>query len=220
MKRIHILLVGLVLTFSVDVYAQEKKESSDSYIKLGAVHSSGKIEWADYVINGLSLEVETYFQSNHLGLSGWSIGYRKDDLRYSEFGHALNVDTFRTQSIKIADIKFGGGVEWGMPPDGFSRTKFNSRTDSGLSYSHVFLIMNSNIPKTGTNNDGVLYPFMELSLVKRNKRFILESGMRVSLMKFGLDEYSVSNDKLRVVARDRRMAIPSVFVSIGFGIGG
>lgn len=219
MKRVCGLLVGLVLTFSVDIYAQEKKESSDSYIKFGVVHSQGKVEWADYLINGISLEVETYFQNNHLGLSGWSIGYRKDDLRYSEFGHILNVDTFRTQSIKMADIKFGGGVEWGMPADGFSRTKFNSRTDSELSYSHVFLITDSNVPRTGTKNDGVLYPFMKLSLVKRNKWFILEGGARISLMKFGLDEYSVSSDRLRVVSRDRRMAIPSVFVSIGFGIG-
>src|SRR3989344_7148186 len=217
MKKICLLLVGLVLTFSVDVYAQEKKETSDTYIKLGIVHSSGKIEWADYVINGMSVEVETYFSDNHLGLSGWSLGYRKDNLRYAEFGHLLNVDTFRTKSIKVADLKFGGGIEWGMPSDGFSHTRFNIRTDSDLSYNHVFLNKNSNIPGNGLKNDGALYPFLKFGLVKRSKAFILEAGTRVNIMKFGIDEYNVSDNKLTVTLRDRRMAVPSVFVSLGFG---
>ncbi len=217
MKKICILFVGLVLTFSADIYAQENKETSNTYIKLGFVHSSGSIEWADYVINGMSVEVETYFKNNRLGLSGWCIGYRKDEIRYAEFGHLLNVDTFRTKSIRVADIKFGGGVEWGMPSDGFSRTKFNTRTDPNLSYSHVFLSKNSNIPKTGTKNDGALYPFARVSLVRRSKVFILEVGTRVNIMKFGIDEYNISNDRLMVTSRNRRIAVPTVFVSVGLG---
>lgn len=222
MKKICILLVGLILTFSANstsLYAQEKKAASNMYVKLGLVHSQGKIEWADYVLNSLSIEVETYFKNNHLGLSGWSLGYRKEDFQHSEFGHLLSADAFRTKSIRVADIKFGGGVEWGMPSNGFSRTKFNSLTDSDISYSHVFLNRNSNIPGIGTKHDGVLYPHMKFSLVKRSKRFILEAGMGVNIMKFGFDEYNVSNDKLTVVVRDRRMAIPSVFLGIGLGIG-
>ena len=216
MKTIRVLLAGLILIFSTNVYAQESEEASNTYVKLGLVHSQGKIEWADYVINGLSVEVETYFKNNHLGLSGWSLGYRKDDLRYSEFGHLLNVDTFRTKSIKVADIKFGGGVEWGMPSNGFSRTRFNSGTGSDISYNHVFLNMNSNIPRVGTKNDGALYPFLKFSLVKRSRSFILEAGTRVNIMKFGIDEYGVFDNKLTVVKKDKRMAIPSIFLSIGF----
>lgn len=219
MKNISVLLTGLILTLSTNVFAQESKEAPGTYIKLGLVHSQGKIEWADYVLNGLSVEVETYFEDNHLGLSGWSLGYRKEDFQHSEFGHLLSADVFRTESIKIADFKFGGGVEWGMPSNGFSRTKFNSQTDSDISYSHVFLNRNSNIPRMGTKRDGTLYPFMKFSLVKRNKFFILEGGTRISIMKFGIDEYSVSGNNFRAVMRDRRIAIPSVFISIGLGTG-
>jgi hypothetical protein len=217
MKKICVLFVGLVLTFSADIYAQENKETSNTYIKLGFVHSQGSIEWAEYVINGFSIEVETYFKNDHLGLSGWSIGYRKDNLQYAEFGHLLSVDAFRTRSIKIADVKFGGGIEWGMPSDGFSHTRFNNRTDSNLSYDHVFLDKNSNIPKIGTKNDGALYPFARVSLVRRSKVFILEVGTRVNIMKFGIDEYNVSNDRLMVTSRNRRMAVPTVFISVGLG---
>ncbi len=218
MKKICALLSGLILTFSTNVYAQENNDGSGTYIKLGFVHSEGSIEWAEYVINGLSVEVETYFKSNRLGLSGWSIGYRKDNLEHSESGHLLNVDTFRTKSIRVADIKFGGGIEWGMPSDGFSHTRFNIQTDSDLSYDHVFLNKNSNIPGNGLKNDGALYPFAKISLVRRSKAFILEAGTRVNIMKFGIDEYNVSNDKLTVTSRDRRMAVPTVFVSVGFGL--
>lgn len=222
MKKICIFLAGLILIFSANstsLYAQEKKETSNTYIKLGLVHSQGKIEWADYVLNSLSIEVETYFNKNHFGLSGWSLGYRKEDFQHSEFGHLLSADAFRTKSIRVADIKFGGGIEWGMPSNAFSRTKFNSLTDSDISYSHVFLDRNSNIPGIGTKHDGVLYPHMKVSLVKRSKFFLLEGGVRVSIMKFGIDEYNVSGDNLNVVIRDRRMAIPSIFLGIGLGIG-
>lgn len=220
MKRVTFILVGLILTFSASIYAQdkEKNETSDTYIKFGVIHSQGKIEWADYVLNSLSIEIETYFNKNHLGLSGWSLGYRKEDFQHSEFGHSLNFDTFRTKNIKVADVKLDGGFEWGMPSNAFSRTKFNSLTDSDISYSHVFLNRNSNIPGTGTKRDGTLYPFMKFSLVKRSKQFILEGGMRVNIMKFGIDEYNVSSNKLTVVTRDRRMAVPTVFVSVGFGL--
>lgn len=223
MKRTCVILIGFISIFSVDVSAQDKKENSGTYVKFGIVHSQGSIEWADYVLNGFSIEVENHFEDKHLGLSGWSVGYRKDDFKYAEFGHMLNFDTFRVYNLKVGkirgDIKFGGGIEWGMPAHKFSHTKFNNGTGADISYSHVFLNTNSNIPGVGTRNDGVLYPFAKLSLARRSRSLFLEGGMRLSIMKFGIDEYSVSSDKLIVVTRDRRMTIPSVFVSIGLGIG-
>jgi|SRR3989338_3459803 len=197
---------------------EETKKSDHSrqtYLKAGLVHTETCIENFSVVVNGLSIDLETYFNKNHLGLSGWSVGYRKDNLEFIDFGHLFNFSVFRTASISVVDLKVGGGVEWGIASTNYSKTRF-SYNDSGLAeYEHLFLIKNSEVPFLKPSNDGTLYPFMELSLLKRNRRFLVEAGVRGNIQKFGFDRYRLDGDKLDFVSGDKTRVVPAAFVKLG-----
>src|SRR3990167_4439601 len=104
----YLVLVGLFF-FSLcsGALAQEnenKKHGYKTYLEGSVFHAEGDIEGFRYNINGLAVDIETYFNGSHIGLSGWSIGYRKDDLRYSDTGQLFNFKVFRITPLKILDL--------------------------------------------------------------------------------------------------------------------
>ncbi len=207
---------------------KEERRHHGAYLKFGLVHWQGDIfsqdltQWrgnifgSDYNLTSLNIEVETYFAKNHVLLSGWSFGYRKDDIRYVDAGHMLSAKTFRDFNLKIFEVKTGGGVEWGMPSLSFDKTVFDYGKDGSVRYRHTYPEKNANVPGMGTSNDGAFYPFWELSILERRKAFLIESGMRVNIIRFGIDNYEVVNDKIKYDFNDKLMMAPYLFFNIGF----
>src|SRR3989338_7745855 len=126
MKKFICLATILILPVSVqEIVAQDNYDNDESntvkeekkkpdhnhqmYLKAGLDHVGTSIEGFDIVVNGLNIELETYFNKNHLGLSGWSVGYRKDDVRQIDFGHFFNLGVFREMAVPMVGFKFGGG---------------------------------------------------------------------------------------------------------------
>ena len=231
----------LILVLATNTIAQEpqndknknqKKENNKHgvYIKGGLAHwqenifsDDSLIDWENnnlfgtgYNLTSVSAEIETYFKNNHILLSGWSIGYRKDALRYSDFGHMFYARGFRNFNLKIFELKPSGGIEWGMPTLNFDKTYFNYLPNGSLNYTHIYPVKNSNVPSIGTSKDGAYYPFVELSIVKRPKIFLIEGGMRVNIIKFGISNYSVSpDDKIEYTFIDRKVIAPYLFINLG-----
>lgn len=209
--------------------ASEKKteRKHGTYIKGQLAHWQGNIfgksltEWkgnlfgSDYDLTSVGVEIETYFAKNHILLSGFSVGYRKDDLRYADYGHMFNVKTFRTFDLKVIEIKPSVGVEWGMPSASFDKTHFNYGTDGSLNYRHTYPVKNAPVPFVRVQRNGALYPFGELSLQKRAGPVLIETGMRVNVIMFGIDNYSVKNDHVEYDFVNKRMPSPYLFASIG-----
>lgn len=214
--RYIISLLILTSYWAGDALAQtDKKHIHETYIESGFSHIQGDVEEFEYNISGLTVDVETFFNGSHIGLSGWSIGYRKDDLRYAEFGHMLNGKVFRTFNVKIFEFKAAGGVEWGMPTNRFDKTKFLYKKGEAISYKHIHLDRNSNIPGVGVSQDGSIYSFFELGAAKRYKSWIFQGGIKGSMMNFGIEEFELPYN---VNVRKKRVIVPYGFVSVGIAV--
>lgn len=199
---------------------QEKtKDSHGTYIKAGLTHWEGRLWNFYYNLNGVNIDLETYFNSNHAQISGWSVGYRKDDLRYTDSGHMLNLRIFRTFNVKFADFKAGAGAEWGMPSLAFDKTRFENTRSGPLRYRHVYPVRNSNVPYVGTTKDGIFYPFLDVSLLKRKGIFLVEGGARVNLIRYGNDGYTVRNDIIEFDLRQKTLPTTMMFINFGIKLG-
>lgn len=227
MKRILVLLLLAFTPTTVFAQAEEKpastqekpKHNHGTYIKFGFNHWEGKVWDFNYDLDGVNFDVETYFNTTHLQLSGWSIGYRKDDLRFSDSGHLLNFKVFRTFDLKVVEAKIGGGGEWGISAFVLDQTRFENTSDDSIRYRHVYPVRNSNAPYIGTMHDGVLYPIGEVSLLERKSIFLIEGGVRGSFMRFGNDGYTVRNEISSYSFQRKRLPLMTVFVNVGLKIG-
>ncbi|KKT82021.1 MAG: hypothetical protein A3B99_02195 [Candidatus Yanofskybacteria bacterium RIFCSPHIGHO2_02_FULL_44_12b] len=203
------------------LFAQEKEpEKKDagkdgSYIKLSFSQKNRTIAGLGYDMAGLEISFEKYLKNNCLGLSGWSIGLRKDEFIYLESGYLLNLRVFRNQKAGPVDAKLGIGAEWGAPPLTFDRTRFEFRDHELVSYKHVHIIRNSKIPRIGTVRDGVLYGFIEGAISKRKGPFLLEAGVRGNAIRFGIDVFHLKDDRLTHTSTDKLLIVPAYFVSLG-----
>lgn len=202
---------------------------SGTYLKAGLAHWQGNIfsgnsltQWdadvfgADYALTSASLEIESYFSSTKLLLSGFSVGYRKDNLSRGESGHMVSAKIFHEFPLKVFGVKAGGGVEWGMPSFNFDQTEFASGDDGSLRYRHTYIARNADVPRVGTSTDGAVYPFASLSLVQRPWIFLVEAGVRMNFIRFNLDDYLVApSDEVTTSFNDKRVLAPYLFVDVG-----
>jgi len=216
--------------------AKKPNHSHQTYLKGGWSHIGTEIEGFDIVVNGLSVDLETYFNSvlagkggaveNHFGLSGWFLGYRKDDLTFFDFGHVLNIGVFRTVNIPVSAkipvpvLKIGGGLEWGTISSNFSKTHLSYENGELTSYEHIFPYRNIDIPGSGPSYDSDLYPFVEAGILKRWNRFLVEAGLRGNIQRFGFDKYVLNGDELDFTENQKTKVIYSFFIKFGFTIGG
>ena len=202
---------------------QEEKKKTDKkpdhrhqmFLKFGFVHTGSEIESFRIVVNGISVDLETYFNKNHAGFSGWFVGYRKDDTRFADFGHFINFGMFRVIGIPAMDLKISGGLEWGSPSLDFSKTRFSYRNGVLESYENLFLKKNFGVPKTEPSGDAVLYPFAEASILKRWRYILVETGVRGNIQSFGFDRYELAGDSLEFSSRDKTVIVPAVFIKFG-----
>ncbi len=209
---------------------KKAERNHGAYLKFGLAHWQGDIfnqdltQWrgnvfgSDYNLTSLNVEIETYFTNNHALLSGWSIGYRKDDIKYMDAGHMLSTKIFRDFDLKVLEIKTGGGIEWGMPSLNFDNTIFEYGKDGSVRYRHTYPEKNSNIPGVGTTQDGVFYPFGELSILERGRVFLIEVGIRINVIRFGFDNYEIVKDKINYDFSNKPTMAPYLFINIGFKI--
>jgi hypothetical protein len=202
---------------------------SGTYLKTGLAHWQGDIfsegsltQWnvdlfgAKYNLTSVKVEVERYFGRSFL-VSGFSIGYRKDTLRYVESGHMINAMLFHDVDLKVIALKAGGGVEWGVPSLNFDTTEFDQAGDGTLRYRHTYPRRNASVPLVGTKEDGALYPFASFSVLQRPGGLLFEAGVRVNIMRFHFDDFEVAaNGESRSAFDESRVLVPYLFVNLGF----
>lgn len=202
---------------------------SGTYLNVGLAHWQGDIfsrssftQWdvdlfgTDYDLTSMNLEVETYFGDTLLQLSGFSIGYRKDNLRRAKSGHMISGTLFRDFKLKAFALKGGGGIEWGMPLLNFDQTEFAFAGDGTVRYRSTYVHRNAAVPFVGTTTDGVVYPFVELSVVQRPWGLLFETGMRIGFIRFNLDDYEVSpTDQVTYAFSRKKVLVPYIFANLG-----
>lgn len=210
-----VAVAGLYHQASAQTQSAENKNIPATYLKFGLTHWQGDTYGFVYNLNGLNVEIESYFSSNHLLLSGWSMGYRKDGLQMVETGQMLNFRVFRNFGLKWLEVKTGGGADWGSPSLMFDKTKFDQPTKTAINYTHVYPVRNSNIPFIGTPTDGILYPFLDLTVAKRMGPFIVEAGSRANIIRFGKDNYRITNDSMELDDHKQRKIIQTAFINFG-----
>jgi hypothetical protein len=229
-----VLALGLCALLPAAAGAQTRDEDFDSrrksgtYLKAGLAHWQGNIfsrgsltNWdvdlfgADYNLTSVNVAIERYF-GDTAGFAGFSIGYRKDALSYINTGHMFNASLFGDANLNAIALKFGGGVEWGMPSLNFDQTEFSENGDDTVRYRHTYPERNADMPFIGTKTDGAFYPFFEVSAVQRPSVFLFEFGMRINLIGFHFDDYEIgAGDEVRYAFARKRMTIPYIFANIG-----
>ncbi len=206
----------------------EEGLDSGTYIKGGVAHWQGDLEnpgslagfnvdlfLAGYSISSATVAIEHYFGD----MVGFSVGYRKDGLAYREAGHMFNASLFGAADLWITKLKFGGGLEWGIPSLNFDVTKLQNNPDGSVRYRHTHPERNADVPFVGTDADGVLYPFLEVSALERWSVFLFEAGMRFNFIGFHFDDYEVNaRDEVRYDLVQKKVLVPSFFANVGLRI--
>jgi hypothetical protein len=232
----RLLLLVSCCSLPANLAAQEPPQAepdggrkSGTYLKTGLAYWQGDIfrkgsltQWdvdlfgTDYNLTSVSVEVESYFGGTPLQLSGFAIGYRKDTIRRIDSGHMFSGKLFRDFDLKVFALKAGGGIEWGVPSLNFDQTEFDFLADGTVRYRRTYPNRNIDVPYVGTTKDGAMYPFVELSLVQRPWVFLIETGMRIGIVKFNFDDYEVSpSGQVTQAFGDKNVLVPLLFANIG-----
>lgn len=209
MKQLIFTLTILVIGCA-DVYAQENDNSFHS-VNFGFYHSEGELEREYYSFNHIELVLEGNWDNNKLGLSGWSLGYRKEELHRKHFGHFINLGVFRKiGAVAGFYVKPGVKLEWGLPSDRLDHTVFR---DDG-SYSYVYLLRNSNLPSE-INRGFFFWPVLDIKVGRTVSIFIFEAGLRGGYPEVVVENYYVSENNFQFEIDKDRILIPSAVVTVG-----
>jgi len=193
---------------------KQEERPAYTYFKVNIGYSEMSVNDFNYSFNYIGLEVENDFSRTHLGfLSGYSFGYRKDQIHNAELGHYFSFKLLTLKGGKRFYGKIGGGFEWGMPGDMLDRTKFEYHDGNLSKYTHVYLERNFWVPGVKVKKSGVLNPIVELAVGERVGHFIFEEGVRGNFLTFGIERYDLAN--YGYSSERIRLIVPSAFVSIG-----
>lgn len=163
----------------------------------------------------VGVEYEVNFKRDRLWLSGFGIGLRKEYLGNAEQGHLLQVKTFRYFRLPWVYLKPGVGVEYGVPTSAFERTEHHSKDP--LAYTHRALIRNTDLPVgAGQTVGGIIYPFVELPVVRKVGPFRFEGGVRFLIANFSEDRFEVHSPMdITSTTKTSRRPAPYLFFNIG-----
>ncbi len=177
--------------------ADKKKENPKpgTYLKVILIHGDFKIYSYGYEFNDLNFEIENHWSKQHVGLAGFSIGYRKEDFSAAEYGHFFNSKVFWKAEKKGFYFKPGIGGEWGKPSPRFEQTRFNYKGKELVSYERIYLKRNAWMP-IGVQNTGTLNPFVELGIGQKVGPAIFEGGARIGYDKFTVHTFQFQNGNL------------------------
>jgi hypothetical protein len=198
-----------------------------AYIKVGLSYWQGDIfsessltQWnvdlfgAEYALTSVNVEIDAYLGKG-LIVPGFTLGYRKDDIRTRHAGHMLSAALFAGIDLKLLMIKAGGGAEWGVPAMTFDQTEFAYDADGTVRYRHTYPSRNAQVP-VGVRSSGALYPFVVVSAVARPGPFLFEVGMRVNQIEFRFDDFEVRpGDQVTRAFAQRRVRMPLLFANVG-----
>lgn len=209
MRRLLCALVFLILGCA-DVSAQEN-DNSFYALNFSFYHSEDVLEGENYSFNHLGLDLEKNWQRNKLGLSGWSFGYRKEELHRKNFGHFVNLGVFRKFGAGAGFyIKPGVKLEWGLPSDRLDHTVFH---EDG-SYTYVYLLRNSNLPSE-INRGFFFWPVLDVKVGRTVSVFVFEAGLRGGYPEVVVEEYYISENNFRFEIDKDRVLIPSAVATVG-----
>ncbi len=192
-----------------------KKPKPATYLKANVIHGDFGLYGYRYYFNDLNFEIEHHWSKRHLGLAGFSIGYRKEDFSSSDYGHFLNSKVFWKAEKHGFYFKPGIGGEWGKPSPRFERTRFHYRGVELISYERIYLERNAWMP-VGVKNTGTLNPFFELGIGQKAGPVLFEGGARIGYDKFVISTFQFKNDNLTFqgVSRQYKL-IPTLYVGVG-----
>lgn len=210
MRRLFCVLAFLILGYA-EVSAQENKDKAFHVLNFGFYHSEGTLKGEHYSFNHLGLDLEKNWDRNKIGLSGWSLGYRKEELNKKHFGHFVNFGVFRRFDVWSGFyVKPGLKLEWGLPSDRLDHTMF--REDG--SYTYVYLLRNSNLPRE-INRGFFFWPVVDIKVGRTVSKFVFEAGLRGGYSEVVVEKYRFPKEDFQFEIDKNRVVIPSAVVTVG-----
>lgn len=213
MRWLFCTLIFLILG-CVDVSAQEQEnENNNSFyaFNFSLYHSEGVLKGENYSFNHLGLDLEKNWDGNKLGLSGWSFGYRKEELDKKYFGHFINFGVFsRIGVVAGFYVKPGIKLEWGLLSDRLDHAVFH---EDG-SYTYIYLLRNSSIPSE-INRGFFLWPVLDIKVGRTVSIFVFEAGLRGGYPEVVVEKYYISENDFRFEIDKNRVLIPSAVATVG-----
>lgn len=194
---------------------KDKPHGPNSFLVVFS-HSRGSIlEGTDFRISGFGLEYEDRWAGRLLGLSGYSLGARKDDLYVDNSGYSLNAKFFTSIGLaKRTSLSLGAGAEWSIPSRSYSASRYDYDSKGNLeSWERTFPKPNAWAPH-GSHANSTLNPMFEVRVTRSVGRFPLFVGAQARPMFFGTDTYTARTNSF--TRTDERKWVFSVVA--GFGV--
>lgn len=194
---------------------KSQKTKSGTYLKMELIHGDFGLYDFDYYFNDLGFEIENHWAKRHGGLSGFSVGYRKEDFSSSEYGHFINGKFFWKVDKRGFYFKPGVGVEWGKPSYRFEQTKFSYSDTELISYRRIYRERNAWMP-IGVKDTGMFNPFFDFSIGQKAGLFIFEGGARIGYDKFVVNIFQFQNGNLVFQGLNGEYKfVPTIYVGVG-----
>ncbi len=204
MKKAAVLLV-LILVVSVSVEGFTLKSGcSYSYARIGGCNlSAPNFE--------LRLEQKIYKRF------GMGIGIRKEG-HWGYNGYYLSLyPTYTIREGKNYFIQAIIGAEYGIPSTKFDRYYADYRDWEIISQKWIYLVQNISIPGDKVcGNSGTLYPFASVSYGLKWKRLMIEGGLRLNFVKFGVKKADFLTNNFQ--DKESLSLIGTLFVQVGIRI--
>lgn len=192
-----------------------KKVKSATYLKAIIIHGDLGLYGYRYYFNDMNFEVEHHWSKRHLGLSGFSIGLRKESFSSADFGYFLNSKVFWKAEKHGFYFKPAIGGEWGKPSSRFEQTLFHYNGAILVFYERIYRERNAWMP-VGVQNTGSLNPFFELGIGQKAGLFIFEGGARIGYDKFLINTFQFKNGDLTFQGLSGEYNfVPTLYFGIG-----
>jgi hypothetical protein len=212
----HSAVIALFFVALSSIAWGEENKGRNSFL-LSANYTAGSVmEGTSFRIIGATMEYEDQWSKNLLGVSGYAVGFRKDDLPVDGAGYALTARLFHAAPLaRRTSVLFGAGAEWIIPSNSYSVAKYSYDADGELeSWQRTFVRTNSWAPH-GTRRNSRWNPVVDVRLQQRWKGFQFFGGTQVRPMIFGTDTYTARNNSFRL-SEERRLVF-TYFAGFGYG---
>jgi len=205
MKKIVILFILVFILGNANV--------EGAVIKGGLSYSYGRAGGCNFSVSNFEFNLEQKLSDKfEIGL-----GVRKEGT-WGFNGYYISV--YPVYTIKEGRgylLKTAAGIEYGVPSTNFDRYAANYRDEELIFQKWIYLVQNISLPGDKVSGkSGTLYPFGAISYSRKWKRLVVEGGLRVNLVKFGIKTANFETGSFK--DREQWGPILAPFVRVGIRI--
>lgn len=192
----------------------KKEDDHYGYFLINLGFSEFKQYKFQYELESAGFIVQIHFKDKHHGfMSGYSFNYKKSPFENVDLGHFVGFNLFTRFDGPTGYIRFGPGIEYGLPDTSFDKTRYNRDKKGKIASIEHLSVKRNFVSPAEFRKRGTLYPFVEGTIGQKGKYLIFEFGVRIDFLHF---KYEFDNLVSQTYGTESRwVPVPRFFVSFG-----